>query len=160
MNDLPRGAPIHDHDPLPWAFDVLTDRQGALNERLRWQILVRQSALPTSAKAVALMLVTYMGKGPSEAWPSEAELGAAVSLSARQIRRLLIDLEKGGWVLVNRRRRPPRIRLCWPLLRPEGMREVVTRDRIEDAQADTGDRMSNDKWSPTTSQADTGDRAS
>jgi hypothetical protein len=72
-----------------------------VTSRLAWRIAVRESELDANAKAVALVLDTYMD-GRGFAWPSRKTIAQSSSLHIDTVDRALRRIEKAGLLLVVR----------------------------------------------------------
>jgi hypothetical protein len=61
-----------------------------------WRDSVCNSDLDSSAKLVALVISTYMGKDRLTAWPSRATIASAASLTVRTVERAIRRIEQSG----------------------------------------------------------------
>lgn len=84
-------------------------------QRLLWGL---RGNCGLSLRALLLCLNYHQGDN-AEAWPSQETLSAELSLSDRQVRSLIKDAVRRGWIAV-RRSWPNRYSICWDRLRETG----------------------------------------
>jgi len=68
-----------------------------------WRTAIAKSELPPTVRHVALTLSLYMNERGGSAWPSLASLAEDSGLSTRSVMRGIHALERGGYLLCERR---------------------------------------------------------
>lgn len=77
-------------------------RSHAAIEKAKWlDAVARDTSLSLNARAVALVISSYLNRKRGKAWPSSAELGQTCGRSPRQVIRLVDELEAAGYLEVE-----------------------------------------------------------
>lgn len=85
-------------------------------EKMQWLNAVSlECEVSSTAFRVAYLIADHQNRVTGFAWPSLARLAERICLSSKSIQRAVGQLEKLGWLKVDRRRdRSNRYRMAWP----------------------------------------------
>jgi Helix-turn-helix domain len=90
-----------------WVYDLLSPAQARHTSSLfRWKLVVRQTDLTASTKAVAFLIAERTDpKDRTKCYPSVATIAANVSCSERTVLRATAELGRRGFLMIYRRRK-------------------------------------------------------
>ncbi|MNY00964.1 hypothetical protein D3C86_1334750 [compost metagenome] len=110
----------------------LLDLENFVAEKLAWhQRISSDPTVSLSAKAVAGFILHDLNASEGGAWRGQESMAAGLGVSARQLRRLLDELEAASYLQVEVRKGRGRTNICRAALPDE--RAVVSEDRTSTA---------------------------